>query len=137
MVDLWRGSARRQHERARHREHHRAVVLDPALADFHDAPAGSRSARTKLEDFVVRVQRLALEEWIRKAELIETERESVLAGLRDEEPGDDPHGEAAVHERSLEWKERRVMLVEMDLVRVVGEQRVPDVVGLRHRAAKT
>ena len=79
--------------------------------------------------------RVALEQRIRELDLVPAQREAVLAGVGHAQARHDGQGERAVDQRPSELGALRVVLVEVDLVRVVGEQREPDVVRLGHRAA--
>ncbi len=58
------------------------------------------------------------------------EGEPPAAGLGDHHPRDRREREEAVHQRTLELGLRSVVRVDVDLIRIVGEERELDVVGL-------
>src|SRR5687768_5100095 len=126
--------SRRDHERACGDEDDGPVLFDPALADRDDAPALARARLTRLEYLGVRVERVALEQRARQRHLADAQRKSPAARLLDHQPRDRGQREEAVHQRALEFRLRRVVRVEVDLVRIVREQRELDVVGLGDRA---
>ena len=71
----------------------------------------------------------------RQRDLLPAEvRDGVLGGVLHAQPVHEREREEAVHERLAELRLRRVLGVEVDLVRVVRDAREPEVVGVQHRA---
>src|SRR5947209_8082775 len=132
---LGRGCARGNHEAAGHHEHDRAVLFDATLPDLYDPPPRPRARFAHVDDLAVGVERVALEQRGRERDLVPAERESVLARVRDHESRDHADAQDAVHERTPELRLSGVVLVDVDGVCVVRQQREPDVVGLRDRAS--
>jgi hypothetical protein len=73
---------------------------------------------------------------MRQLDLVPAERHTVLADVGDAHARHDGQGERAVDQALAELGPAGEVVVEVDLVRVVGEQGEPDVVGLGHRAAE-
>ena len=99
----------------------------PGLPDFRDLRLG--------------VHRVPVEDGPREPHPVDPDLEPVPARLVDQEPGRDRDREEAVHhpppvERFAREDPPRVVLVEVDLVRVPREEGEPDVVRLRDRAPR-
>ena len=127
---LRRVRARRDHEDPLGDQDDRAVLFDAALAYGDDAPPRTGARRARLDHLGVGIERVAFEERIRQRDLTHPEREPPAARLGDHHPRDRREREEAVHQRTFELGLRGVVRVDVDLVRIVREQRELDVVGL-------
>src|SRR5712692_10491765 len=121
------------HDAARVLEHHRAVVLDAQGPEFDDAPLRLGLRLALVHDLALGVDGLALEQRVGQLDLVPAQGEAVFARIRHAETGHNRNRQRRVHERPPELGLRRVVLIEMDLVGVVGQQGEPDVVGLGNR----
>src|SRR5882724_507099 len=113
-----------------------ALLLDAARADLDDAALGVRPRLALLAHTRLGVERVAREERMGQLDLVPAERHAVLADVGDAHARYDGQGQRAVDQALAELGPPGEVIVEVDLVRVVGEQGEPDVVGLRDRPAE-
>ncbi len=123
-------------DRALEGHEHGAVRLEAARAHGDEALAGPALRRALGEHLAVGVDRVADEHGRRQLDLAPAEvGDGLLAHVGDAHAGDDREREAAVDQRLLELGLRGIGGIEMQRVLVHGQQREPDVVGLRDGAA--
>src|SRR5207249_10936990 len=126
-------------------DHEDPVELDDDLPSFVQAPrpdpdeseARATPGLPDLRDLGVRVDRGSMEDGAGKPDVLEPDLEAVPARPVDEEARRDRNRQEAVHdpppeERFPGKRPARVVLVEMDLVRVHRQEGEPHVVRLRH-----
>src|SRR5947207_2731358 len=129
-------------------DHEDPVELDDNLPSFVEAPrpdpdkseARATPGLPDLRDLGVRVDRVPVEDGAGKPDVLEPDLEAVPARPVDDQARRDRDRQEAVHDPPPEERfpgkhPARVVLVEMDLVRVPRQEGEPHVVRLRHRAS--
>src|SRR5437870_3447263 len=116
-----------------------ASYVEPARPDPDESEAGPAAGFPDLRDSGLRVQRVPVEDRAREADVLQADLEPVPARRVDEEARRDRDGQESVHDSSPEERFPRerpagVVLVEVDLVPVPGQQGEPHVVRLRDGA---
>src|SRR5947208_9794939 len=114
-----------------------ASLVEPARTDPDESEPGPAAGFADLGDLGLRVQRVPVEDRSGEADILEAHLESVPARQVDEEARRDRDGQEPVHDPSPEERFPRerpagVVLVEVDLVPVPGQQGEPHVVRLRN-----
>src|SRR6266487_3326564 len=113
-----------------------ASLVEPARPQPHEAEPRPTPGFPDLRDFRLRVQRVAVEDRSGEPYVLHANLEPVAARRVDEEPCGNRDGQEAVHdpppvERCPREGSAGVILVEVDLVRIPGQQGEPHVVRLR------
>src|SRR6266566_3948217 len=113
-----------------------ASLVEPARPQAHEAEPRSTPGFPDLRDFRLRVERVPVEDRPGEPDVVQADLEPVAARHVDEEARRDRDGQEAVHDPPpAEWLSGkgapRIILVEVDLIRVPGQEREPDVVRLR------
>src|SRR2546422_2842761 len=116
-----------------------ASFVEPARPDPDESEAGPTMGFADLRDSGLRVQRVPVEDRAREADVLQADLEPVPARRVDEKACRDGDGQESVHDPSPEERFPRehpagVVLVEVDLVPVPGQQGEPHIVRLRDGA---
>src|SRR5437870_1985561 len=116
-----------------------ASYVEPARPDPDESEAGPAAGFADLRDSGLRVQRVPVEDRAGETDVLQADLEPVPARRVDEEARRDRDGQESVHDPSPEERFPRehpagVVLVEMDLVPIPGQQGEPHVVRLRDGA---
>src|SRR5438094_4911373 len=116
-----------------------ASLVEPARTDPDESEPGPAAGFADLGDLGLRVQRVPVEDRSGEADILEAHLESVPARRVDEEACRDRDGQEPVHDPSPEERFPRerpagVVLVEVNLIPVPGQQGEPHVVRLRDGA---
>src|SRR5213594_1902753 len=116
-----------------------ASFVEPARPDPDESEAGPAAGFPDLRDSGLGVQRVPVEDRTGEADVLQADLEPVPARRVDEEARRDRDGQESVHDPSPEERFPRerpagVVLVEVDLVPVPGQQGEPHVVRLRDGA---
>src|SRR5437870_3362954 len=108
------------------------------MLERHDAPLRSRLRLAPVHHLGLRIDRVAMEDGLRKLQLLEAEVADGRAECRlaHRQAHDDAEREDAVHERLAELCLRRGVKVHVQRLRVHRETREQDVVRLRHGASR-
>lgn len=110
------------HERAQELDHDLAVLLEAGRPHADDPDVGSRFRFALLQDLAARVYGVALEERIRQPDFVPAEvGHYVERQINRRLPGDQRKGERRVDERSAELGLRRIGMVEVNGIHVLGE----------------
>src|SRR6266851_359842 len=116
-------------------DHLGPILVEAGRAHGDDADVLARARRAHLEHFRARVNRVALEDRIGQPDLVPAEvGHHVLGHVAHALAGHKGEGEAAVDEGLSELGLGRVVVVEVDRRRVLGQEGEPDVVRGRDRA---
>src|ERR1700730_1293046 len=114
-------------------DHDGAILLVAAGADGDDPLGWVGSGLSDVEHLTFRVQGVAGKERVRHTHLVPAQCEAVLTDVFHAHPGRNSEGQRAVDKAPAEGSARAVVVVEVNLVGVVGQQGEGDVVALRHR----
>src|SRR5438445_942599 len=113
-----------------------ASLVEPACPDPDESEAGPAAGFADLCNSGLRVQRVPVEDRAGEPDILQADLEPVPARRVDEEPRRDRDGQESVHDPPAEERfpgERPagVVLVEVNLVPVPGQQGEPHIVRLR------
>src|SRR5207244_8969762 len=113
------------------------ALIEAARTNPHEAETGSTPGFADLGHLGLRIDRISVEDGAGETDVLEPDLESVPARPVDEEARRDRDGQEAIHDPSTAEGfpgegPPRVVFVEVDLVRVSGEEGEPHVVRLGH-----
>src|SRR6266545_6295619 len=125
------------HEDAIELDDRLAPLVEPARPKRDEAEPGTTSGFPDLRDFCLRIDRIPVEHGAREADVLHADLEPISTRHVDEHARRDRDGQEAVHdpapaERLSRKVAPRVVLVEVNLVRIPGQEGEPHVVRLRN-----